>query len=258
MSNQQHFLMDDKKLGRLCKVEIYNITRKQKGQNVTKKNYVITIYNKIKVNEDVFDDDGNKSVVQKDKFVKWGEFQFQEAMHPKDRIIQALSKIEMPLSYIPDAELTGELARREIIPLHNLPEDQLVNEIKRRGLTEFANVFKISKNAPRLEKVKAIFKERRKIPDTKLSFEDTVKELKTRKIIVPEDFMTDEELIHEVERRGIPILANRIEESLFESTTVIGQPGSGTDNTGVHMQEPLNPEDQPVELETILGKPDGQ
>lgn len=249
MTNQQHFLMDDKRLGKLCKVEIFNITRKQKGQNVTKKNYVITIYNKVNVNEEIFDEEGKKSVIQKDKFIKWGDFQFQEVMHPKDRIIQALSKIELPLNYIPDADLTEELVRRNLVPLQTLPDDILVNETKRRGLTEFANVFKISKNASGFEKVKAFLKERQKIPDTKLSFEDTIKELKARQVIVPKDFMTDEELIHEVERRGIPILANRIEESLLETMNDIT-------NEKIK-QEPFNNDEQPVELESILGKSDG-
>ncbi|MDD5061104.1 MAG: hypothetical protein PHN44_02340 [Candidatus Marinimicrobia bacterium] len=258
MVTQQNFLMDDKRLGKLCKVEIFNISRKKKGGSVTKKNYVITVYNKVKVNEEVFDDIGNKSVVVKDRFVKWGEFKFQEAMHPKDRIIQALSKIELPLDYISDVDLSSEVMRREIVPLQTLPDEDLVNEVKRRGLTEFANVFKISKSVSKFEKLKSILKERRKIPETKLSFEDTIKELKDRKVLLPKDFLTDDELIHEAETRGIPVLVNRLDELLLERNSEPEQPQAPAVSTVLHVQEPIDPDEPPVNLEVILGKSDGQ
>jgi hypothetical protein len=253
--------MDDKKLGRLCKVEIYNVTRKQHQQNVTKKNYVITIYNKVTVKEKTYAEDGTEIITEKEKFIKWGEFGFQEVMHPKDKIRQFLSKIEMPLNYIPDIELTDELARRELIPLSTISDELIFNEIKRRGLTVFANTFKISKTASLGQRIKAFVKERRKIPAISLSFEDTVKELKERHVILPKDFMTDEELITEIESRGMHVLTNKIVETLFEpepepSPVITPPPNIAHASSGLK-QEPITgtEEETPLALEDILGKP---
>lgn len=208
----QKFLLDDKKLGRLLKVETFEVTRTLnqraitgKKKTVTKKKYLITVYNRTKVKEEVFGEDGKSEIIEKDKFVKWGEFTFAEAMHPKDRIKEMLSKIEIPLSYITDNELMDEATRREILQLEKLPDEVMIKEMKRRGLTEFANNFKISKNATFFQKIKAFFWERREIPDAKLTFEETVEEIKKRHLLLPEDFMSDDELIKDLERRDIRI-----------------------------------------------------
>jgi len=210
MANIQKFLLDDKKLGRLLKVDIFESTRTLKktaisGKKATeiKKKYLLTVYNKVMVNEQQIADNGVETFEAKEKFVKWAEFDFSEVMHPKDRIIELLTKIERPLNYIPDIELMDELDKRQLLKLEQYPEELLIKEMKRRGITEFANNFKISKNATMLQKLIVLIKEHRKIPDTKLSFEETVSEIKKRHLLLPEDFITDEELLKELEKRDI-------------------------------------------------------
>jgi hypothetical protein len=212
MTNQK-FLLDNKKLGRLLKVETFEVTRtlnqiamSGKKKTVTKKKYLITVYQRIMVPEEVMNEDGTEvSTVQKEKFVKWAEFSFAESLHPKDRIREILSKTEIPLSYLTDKELTDEVKRRNLLSLETLPDDIMTDEMKRRGLTEYANNFKISKNASIFQKLKAIILERKQIPPAKLSFEETIKELKKRHLLEPGDIMTDDELIKDLERRDIRI-----------------------------------------------------
>ena len=233
MSNIQKFLLDDKKLGRLLKVDIYEATRTLKKTSIsgkkateTKKKYLLTVYNKVIVNEQQISEDGAETFTPKEKFVKWAEFDFSEVLHPKDRIIEFLSKIERPLKYIPDIELMNEVTDRELLELKNYPDELITTEIKRRGLTEFANNFKISKNATFFQKLITRIKENKKIPDAKLTFEETVSEIKKRHLLLPEDFMTDEELLKEIEKRNIQIATiplpeenpdNKVTlESLFE------------------------------------------
>lgn len=268
MANKQLFLMDDKKIGRLVKVEIFNISRMQGGKTITgkkkvknKKNYVITGYNRVFVEEEVITEvigedgqkQGLKTLVKKEKFVKWGEFSFQEVLHPKDRIKEFLSKVELPLSYITDLDLTEEMIRRELIPLHEMTDETLINEIKRRGLTEFGNAFKISKNASLLQRIKAKLKRQKITPVKKLNFEATIADLKKRKLILPKDFLTDEEVLKELEIRNImPTIQD------FPQTTTVTKEDD-------FLFEPIHPGEQsahatpdrngkPLDLEEIIGK----
>jgi len=232
--------MDDKKLGKLIKVEIYNVNRVQKKKKTNKKNYVITGYNRVFVEEEVITEvlgennqkQGIKTLVQKEKFVKWGEFTFQEVLHPKDRIKEFFTKVELPLSYITDVDLTEEMTRRELIPLHQMTDETLVNEIKRRGLTEFGNIFKVSKNASLFQRIKAKIKRQKITPIIKLDFEATVADLKKRKLILPKDFLTDEELIKEIENRDIRLTPIEVpDDFLFEPVTP-GEPPAHAESNG--------------------------
>lgn len=234
MANTQKFLLDDKKLGRLLKVDIFESTRNLKRTKITgnkatetKKKYLLTVYNKVIVNEQQINEKGEETFIPKEKFVKWAEFDFSVVMHPKDRIIEFLSKIERPLKYIPDIELINEVTERELIELKNYPDELLYTEMKRRGLTEYANNFKISKNATIFQKLKSLITKRKKIPNAKLTFEETITELKKRHLLLPEDIFEDEELINEINKRdvrkNITISTglkenNKILEFLFEDT----------------------------------------
>lgn len=212
MTSSQKFLLDNKKLGRLLKVETYEVTRtlnkpaiSGKKQTVTKKKYVITGYNRTKVKEEIPQEDGTSTTVEKEKFVKWAEFSFAEVLHPKDRIREFLTKVELPLSYITDKELVEEADRRELLRLELMSDEIMIKEMKRRGLTEFANNFKISKNASFFQKLKARIWERKKIPDSKLSFEQTVEEIKKRHLLLPKDFLSTDELLKELQKRDIRV-----------------------------------------------------
>jgi hypothetical protein len=235
MANTQKFLLDDKKLGRLLKVDIFETKRTLKTVNIigkkateTKKKYLLTVYNKVIVNEQQIDEEGKETFLPKEKFIKWAEFDFSVVMHPRDRIIEFLSKTERPMKYIPDMELMDELVKRELTELKNYPDELFLTEIKRRGLTEFANNFKISKNATLYQKLKARIKKHKKIPNSKLTFEETIIELKKRKLLLPKDFMTDDDLLIELEKRDLikkqtppdPERNSNISDILFEDISI--------------------------------------